>query len=139
MGVFLFGGDEENPQAYLGLRVHPTQFAPLRFTNLVPVCTICAEKQFTGLFFNAQTFRSSILSESTSQKNTPWRFAMTCFLMVETRRIELLSENSSIGGSPSAVCDRYSLVRKLTNKLMQSVASLFMVCSKLCTLTFTAK
>ena len=60
--------DEENPQAYLGLRVHPTQFVPLRFTNSVPVCTICAEKQFTGLFFNAQTFRSSILSEATPQK-----------------------------------------------------------------------
>ena len=61
------------------------------------------------------------------------------FYLVETRRIELRSENSSIGGSPSAVCGRYSLDHKPANKLMESVASLFMVCSKLCTLTFTAK
>ena len=109
-----------------------TQFA---LANWV-VIYLCTKKQSTGLFFCVQTFRSSILFEATPNKKDTMR---CLFYLVETRRIELLSENSFIGGSPSAVCDRYSLVSKFTNKLTESVASLCMVCSKLCTLTFTAK
>ena len=110
-----------------------TQFA---LANSVPAIFPCPKKQSPGLFFCEQAFRSSILSEATPNKKDTMR---CLFYLVETRRIELLSENSSIGGSPSAVCDRYSLARKFTNNLMRLVASLFMVGSKLCTLTFTTR
>ena len=50
---------------------------------------------------------------------------------MESRRIELLSENLFTAGSPSAVCDQNSLGKKFTNKLFALVASLFMGISKL--------
>ena len=59
--------------------------------------------------------------------------------MVELRRIELLSENLSAKGTPSAVCDQHSLIIQFTNKLYNLVASLYPVCSKLYTLMCTAK
>ena len=51
--------------------------------------------------------------------------------MVETRRIELLSESLSDESTPSAVCDLHSLAYKFTDKLVSLVASFFMVVSKL--------
>ena len=59
--------------------------------------------------------------------------------MVEARRIELLSENPSDRGSPSAVYDRHSLIHKFIDKLVYLVASFVMAGSKLCLLTFTAE
>ena len=63
----------------------------------------------------------------------------TGVFLVEARRIELLSENPSDRGSPSAVCDQHSLTHKFTDKLVCLVASFVMAGSKLCLLTFTAK
>ena len=62
-----------------------------------------------------------------------------CSDVVEARRIELLSENVSGSGSPSAAYDLDSPRRKLTGKLAPSVASWFMAGAKLTRRTFTAK
>ena len=62
-----------------------------------------------------------------------------CSDVVEMRRIELLSENVSGSGSPSAAYDLDSPRRKLTGKLAPSVASWFMAGAKLTRRTFTAK
>ena len=57
--------------------------------------------------------------------------------MVEMGRIELPSESISTGTSPGADGHLHSLVRAQTVTLTDLVASLYMVRSKLCALTFT--
>ena len=39
-----------------------------------------------------------------------------CPYLVETRRVELLSENTSDSGAPGAGCDLHSLALRFTNK-----------------------
>ena len=58
--------------------------------------------------------------------------------MVETRRIELLSENAADLSSPSAAYDLDSPFVRLTSNPDASVASLCMADAKLSRLTFTA-
>ena len=58
--------------------------------------------------------------------------------LVEPGGIEPPSESASAGTSPGAESPFYSLVRAWTLTLTESVASLCMVRSKLCALTFAA-
>ena len=58
-----------------------------------------------------------------------------CFL-VEAGGVEPPSENALTGTSPGADSHLHSLTRAWTDTLRGLVASLCMVCSKLCTLTF---
>ena len=62
---------------------------------------------------------------------------LSTLFLVEMGRIELPSESISTGTSPGADGHLHSLVRAQTVTLTDLVASLYMVRSKLCALTFT--
>ena len=61
------------------------------------------------------------------------------FIMVEAGGVEPPSENASSGTSPGADSHLHSLTQAWADTLKRSVASLCMVSSKLCLLTFAAK
>ena len=61
------------------------------------------------------------------------------FTLVEAGGVEPPSENASSGTSPGADSHLHSLTQAWADTLKRSVASLCMVSSKLCLLTFAAK
>ena len=106
----------------LWLITFATHSATLRCADIGTRKCALLKKQFAELFFISQTFRSSILSSFYKHKKTHHEGVFFC--VVETRRIELLSENTAGSGSPSAACDRDSSHCQLTSRLTASVASL---------------
>ena len=92
-------------------------------------------KMMINHFLTLVLFEFDSLQITTKKINT----LLGVIFLVELRRIELLSENLSAKGTPSAVCDQHSLIIQFTNKLYNLVASLYLVCSKLYTLMCTAK
>jgi len=92
------GGDEENEILLrkLSLLVHQSFLLWYRTSHLSLI------KQSTGLFyFTVRAFRSSILTLIAKQKShTLYDF----FVLVEMRRIELLSENIFTPASTSVDC-----------------------------------
>ncbi len=127
-------GESDEPLAHVPC--DPFGFAPLR-RNRYPLGTFARKTIRRIVFYLANLSEFDSLLTKRNKKSTPQK--VCSFYLVETRRIELLSENIADSGSPSAVCDQNSLGCQFTNKLTASVASLFLADAKLSRLMCTAK
>lgn len=109
-----YGGDEENSQSFRRIESTPDPIC----TQIRYPCALFALKTIHRIVFLTCKPIGVQFSYISHKKSSHGIITVTWFLMVETRRIELLSENLFTRGSPSAVCGQHSLSAKSANKLL---------------------